>query len=279
MAKEDLRHTPLYDEHKNLGARLVDFAGYEMPIQYRGISAEHEAVRTRAGLFDVSHMGELEVRGAGALAAVNRLITNDLERASDGQALYTCACNERGTILDDLIVYRIDARQWLIVCNASNRDKIVSWLFQKAPQGDVRLGDESDELAQIALQGPRSPEVLRAVAPRAADTLKPRQCVETDVCGVPGVVSRTGYTGERGYELVVPNAAAVAVNAGPTADARRAVTVGAATIAPVWASVSSLSASTLRTTASRYGPWYVQRAAQPRQNSVVASSAASGSAR
>src|SRR5690606_18410918 len=102
----------------------VPFAGYEMPVQYRGISAEHEAVRTRAGIFDVSHMGELEVRGAGALAAVNRLITNDLERASDGQALYTCACNERGTILDDLIVYRFDPERILIVCNASNRDKI-----------------------------------------------------------------------------------------------------------------------------------------------------------
>src|SRR5688572_8508122 len=131
-----MRHTSLHEEHVRLGARLVPFAGWEMPIQYEGIVAEHRAVREQAGLFDVSHMGELELTGKGALELVSSLITNDPARIADGQALYTCACNEGGTILDDLIVYRHGPEHVLIVCNASNRAKMADH-FANAAAGRV----------------------------------------------------------------------------------------------------------------------------------------------
>jgi aminomethyltransferase len=212
IVAEALKRTPLFDEHKALGARLVPFAGYEMPIQYRGISAEHEAVRTRAGIFDVSHMGELEVRGAGALAAVNRLITNDLERVSDGQALYTCACNERGTILDDLIVYRFDPERILIVCNASNRDKIAPHVAENVA-GRATFRDLSDETSLLALQGPRAIDVLARTEPSldVRAELKPFRFREMSVAGVACVVARTGYTGEDGVEIFVANEHAAAL--------------------------------------------------------------------
>lgn len=209
---EELKRTPLFEEHKALGARLVPFAGYEMPIQYRGISAEHETVRTRAGLFDVSHMGELEVRGAGALAAVNRLITNDLERASDGQALYTCACNERGTILDDLIVYRFDPERILIVCNASNRGKIAPHVAEGVA-GRASFRDLSDETSLLALQGPLALDVLSRAEPSldVRAELKSFRFREMAVAGVACIVARTGYTGEDGVEIFVHNDHAAAL--------------------------------------------------------------------
>ncbi|MBM4360902.1 MAG: glycine cleavage system aminomethyltransferase GcvT, partial [Deltaproteobacteria bacterium] len=129
-----LARTPLYDRHVALGARMVPFAGYEMPVQYEGVKQEHLAVRSAAGLFDVSHMGELELEGPEAGAVIDGLITNDASKLVDGRALYTCACNERGTILDDLIVYRLRADRWLVVCNASNRSKIAPH-FQAAAAG------------------------------------------------------------------------------------------------------------------------------------------------
>src|SRR5688572_2419731 len=153
--------TPLYEEHVALGARLVPFAGFEMPIQYKGIVEEHRAVRERAGLFDVSHMGELELEGTGALEVVNELVTNDLARVSDGQAMYTCACNERGTILDDLIVYRRSPERVLVVCNASNREKMAA-VFADGTKGRCRFRDASDDVSLLALQGPRALEVLAA---------------------------------------------------------------------------------------------------------------------
>src|SRR5262245_51751411 len=134
---QPLRRTSLYEEHKALGARLVPFAGWEMPVQYAGpsggVTQEHQAVRERAGLFDVSHMGELELEGPHALALVNHLVTNDVGKLVDGQALYTVCCNEQGTILDDLIIYRRAADRILIVCNASNRDKISAHFAKAAP--------------------------------------------------------------------------------------------------------------------------------------------------
>jgi len=206
-----MKRTPLVEQHRRAGGKLVDFAGWEMPIQYGGVIEEYQAVRTSVGLFDVSHMGRVTVAGRDALAFLQQVTTNNVAKLVAGDAHYSMVCNPAGGIKDDIFVYRLGDARFLLCVNASNRDKIVSWLFQRAPQGDVRLGDESDELAQIALQGPRSPEVLRAVAPRSADTLKPRQCVETDVGGAHGVVSRTGYTGEVGYELYVPSHQAVAV--------------------------------------------------------------------
>ena len=199
---EDLRNTPVYEEHRALGARLVPFAGWSMPIQYKGISAEHRAVREAAGLFDVSHMGEIEVTGSGALAAVNRLVTNDLTRAADGQALYTCCCNEQGGILDDLIVYRYATDRVLVVCNASNRDKIVPH-FQAEVGAKAEVRDVSDETALLALQGPRALAILAAAGSSidVAQALSSFRLSPARVAGVDCTPARTGYTGEDGVEV------------------------------------------------------------------------------
>src|SRR5262249_53805543 len=143
------KRTPMYERHVAAKGRMVPFAGWEMPIQYTGIVDEHQAVRTAAGLFDVSHMGELEMKGPHAAAVVDYLVTNDASKLVDGQAMYTCACNERGTILDDLIVYRAAADRWLIVCNASNHDKMAAH-FRAAAENHCEFADRSDETALIA---------------------------------------------------------------------------------------------------------------------------------
>jgi len=200
-----MKKTPLYDEHVALGARLVPFAGFEMPVQYRGIVEEHRAVRERAGIFDVSHMGELELTGAAALDVVDGLVTNDIRRAADGQAIYTCACNERGTIEDDLIVYRRGLEQVLVVCNASNRDKMARH-FERSAAGRCQFRDASDETALLALQGPRALAVL-ALAGSSLDVmtrLRSFRFADGEVAGVPCTIARTGYTGEDGVELFAP---------------------------------------------------------------------------
>lgn len=196
-----MKRTPLFEQHQALGARIVPFAGWEMPIQYKGISVEHQAVRERAGLFDVSHMGELELSGERALELVNSLITNDIARAADGQATYTCCCNEQGTILDDLIVYRRAANDVLVVCNASNRDKI-SAHFAAAARGVCEFRDISDETALLALQGPKALEILqRAGVSVDLGALKIFRFQTGKVAGVSCTIARTGYTGEDGVEL------------------------------------------------------------------------------
>jgi aminomethyltransferase len=201
VSDELLKRTSLYAKHAALGARLVPFAGWEMPIQYKGISVEHQAVRERAGLFDVSHMGELELRGDQALGLVNSLISNDIARAVDGQATYTCCCNERGTILDDLIVYRRTQYDVLVVCNASNRDKI-SAHFAAAAQGVCEFRDISDETALLALQGPQALSILgKAGVSVDLSTLKTFRFALGSVAGVACTIARTGYTGEDGVEL------------------------------------------------------------------------------
>jgi aminomethyltransferase len=203
VTSENLARTPLYAEHQRAGARLVPFAGYEMPLQYEGIVAEHHAVRTRAGLFDVSHMGRLSFRGDDALAVVNRLITNDLARAADGQAVYTCCCNARGTILDDLIVYRKSPEDVRVVCNASNRDKIVEH-FARETAERCNFSDQTDATALLALQGPRAFDVLDAAStePAAlATTFGSFRWGSARVAGIACSVARTGYTGEDGVEL------------------------------------------------------------------------------
>jgi aminomethyltransferase len=199
-----MKRTPLYDRHVAAGAKLVDFAGWEMPIQYSGVVDEYQTVRTAAGLFDVSHMGRFTVEGRDALAFLQKVVTSNVEPLAVGAAQYSMVCNQTGGIKDDIFIYRLAATRFLLCINASNRDKVFSWFCAKAPQGDVRLSDESDELAQIALQGPRSPQIMRTICPAAADSLKPRHCLETDVLGALGIVSRTGYTGEVGYELYLP---------------------------------------------------------------------------
>jgi len=202
---ENLRDTALIHEHQTLGARLVPFAGWRMPVQYKGIKSEHEAVRTRAGLFDVSHMGELLIEGPRAVAAANGLVTNDVSKLEVGHALYTVCCNDDGYILDDLIVYRLEAEKVLVVCNASNRDKIAAH-FGARLVNDVSFEDASDRWALLALQGPSAAAIMcDAGAPAAITDLGPFRVANAEIAGVEVWAARTGYTGEDGFELFCAN--------------------------------------------------------------------------
>jgi aminomethyltransferase len=200
VAKEGLKHTPLYDEHKDLGARLVDFAGYEMPVQYSGIQAEHSAVRNHAGLFDVSHMGEAIFRGPDAESAVQRLVTRDVGRLDVGQAGYSAVCYEDGGTVDDVIVYRREG-DFLVVVNASNREKDLEHFRENTEDLDVEVADESDDWALLALQGPEAAGLLQDLVETDLSDLKPFRFVEEEVDGARSIVSRTGYTGEDGFEI------------------------------------------------------------------------------
>jgi aminomethyltransferase len=200
VAKEGLKHTPLYEEHKDLGARLVDFAGYEMPVQYEGIQAEHNAVRNHSGLFDVSHMGEAVFRGPDAESAVQRLVTRDVGRLDVGQAGYSAVCYEDGGTVDDVIVYRRED-DFLVVVNASNREKDLEHFLKSTEDLDVEVADESDDWSLLALQGPEAAELLQNFTDTDLSGLKPFRFVEGEVQGVSALISRTGYTGEDGFEI------------------------------------------------------------------------------
>ena len=202
MAAEALRRTPLYEEHKALGARLVDFAGWEMPVQYEGIKAEHEAVRTRAGLFDVSHMGEVIFRGPQAEEAVQRLVTRDVSRLTVGQAGYAAVCYESGGTVDDVLVYRTQD-DFLVVVNASNREKDVQHFRENTGDLDVEVVDESDEWALLALQGPEAVGLLQPFTETDLSSIKYYRYEVGEVEGAYAMISRTGYTGEDGFELFV----------------------------------------------------------------------------
>ncbi len=196
------KKTPLYDVHVAAGGKMVPFAGYLMPIQYgTGIIAEHNAVRNQAGMFDVSHMAELELSGPDALANVNNLVTNDCAVLEVGQVTYTPYCNEQGGIIDDLLVYKKAEDRYLMVVNAANHEKDYAWV--KAHLfGDVKLEDLSEGIGQIALQGPNSEAILAKVAPAASIPSKYYTFVDNvDVAGKKALVSQTGYTGEHGYEI------------------------------------------------------------------------------
>jgi aminomethyltransferase len=192
---ETLLHTPLHDRHVELGARMVPFAGWEMPVQYEGVIPEHRAVRTGAGVFDVSHMGELEVEGPRAGELLQTALSNDLDRLAIGDAQYTLLTNEDGGIIDDLIVYRVGEHAYLLVVNASNRAAAYAWLKDReVPGSDVR--DVSDDCALLAVQGPRAIERLE-LPPARSFTF-----AESTLDGVEVMVNRTGYTGEDGCELL-----------------------------------------------------------------------------
>ena len=193
---QTLRRTPLYEQHLAAGARMVPFAGWEMPVQYAGAAAEHRAVRTDCGVFDVSHMGEFEVEGPRARELLQSLLSNDLDRIGEGEAQYTLLTNERGGIVDDLIVYRLDDFRFLLIVNASNRQTDFDWLSEREiPGSDVR--DVSDAYALLAVQGPRTLERLELPAAPAFSF------AEDEIDGVSCMVNRTGYTGELGVELLV----------------------------------------------------------------------------
>lgn len=197
----------------------MPFAGYHMPIQYSGIVAEHKAVRSASGIFDVCHMGEIRVTGSSAQSFVNRLVTNDLAKTTVGQAMYTCACRDHGGIIDDLIVYKHQLDDILIVCNASNRDKFWAHLQAQATEAkaggaDVSTNDESDATALIALQGPRALETLaaaEATLSKIFDELRPFRFTSATLAGAAVTIARTGYTGEDGVEIFCPTTSAVAV--------------------------------------------------------------------
>jgi aminomethyltransferase len=200
---QELRHTPIHDRHVALGGKMVPFAGYEMPVQYpTGITAEHHAVRERAGLFDVSHMGEVEVRGPGAVEFVNFITTNDVNALEVGQAQYTMMLNDRGTILDDFLVYRM-ADRYMMVVNASNRERDVAHMMSHLDRFDCTLEDVSDSVALLALQGPRAADVLATITDKDLAAISYYHFAEGEVAGVPAIISRTGYTGEDGFELYV----------------------------------------------------------------------------
>jgi aminomethyltransferase len=193
---QTLRRTPLHDRHVALGARMVPFAGWEMPVQYEGVIQEHRAVRGDAGAFDVSHMGELEVDGPKAPELLQELLSNELGRIEPGGAQYTLLTNERGGIIDDLIVYELERFHYLLIVNASNRESDYTWLKEREVRGsDVR--DVSDEYGLIAVQGPRVLERLELPSAPAFTF------AEGEVAGVTCMVNRTGYTGEEGVELMV----------------------------------------------------------------------------
>jgi aminomethyltransferase len=197
---DDLKRTPLYDCHLEAGARIVDFAGWEMPVQYAGVIEEHRAVRTQAGLFDVSHMGEVRVRGEGAEAFLQRITPNDVAKLAPGRAHYSGLLTDRGTYVDDLLIYRLAADDFLVVVNASNADRDFEWMASRA-DGEAQVENVSDRYALLALQGPKALEILTPLATPGAADLRYYGFLEGEVAGVPALISRTGYTGEDGFEL------------------------------------------------------------------------------
>ncbi len=196
-----LKKTPLFEVHRSHNARLVDFSGFEMPVQYKGISEEHRTVRRAAGLFDVSHMGEILVRGDLSSEVVQELITNDVNRLSPGKALYTVMCRDNGGIVDDLLVYCLESNEYMLVVNASNIQKDFEWILQ-VNRGRAEISNMSDEIALIALQGPSSPEILSRMTTENPEAIPGFEFRSLQLAGYGNVlVSATGYTGEKGYEL------------------------------------------------------------------------------
>ena len=201
-----MKQTALHEAHVARKAKIVDFTGWAMPLQYSGVLDEYHTVRTTAGLFDVSHMGRLHVEGPGAVPFLQRVTTNDVQRVEPMGSQYSMICNPEGGVKDDIFLYRLGAEEFLLCVNASNLDKIRSWLFQQQSeeQGSLRIEDRSEDLAQLALQGPASKSVLQVHVESSLDGLKPRQCLRETIGGVACLITRTGYTGELGYELYVP---------------------------------------------------------------------------
>ena len=211
-AASRLKRTPLYEEHRALGARLVEFGGWEMPVQYNGILEEHRAVRERAGLFDVSHMGEFRVEGPGALDFLQGLVPNNVARLGDGQALYTQICTEQGGTLDDPLIYRLGDERYMAVVNAGTMETDWDWVTkQAASRSDVTLTNISDQTGLIALQGPRALDILQPLTETDLSAIAYYHFAEGTVAGVSCLISRTGYTGEDGFELYCDSGDVVAL--------------------------------------------------------------------
>jgi len=197
----NLKRTPLFGEYPKYGGKTIDFGGWELPVQFSSIKEEHDAVRHRAGLFDVSHMGEVFVEGQDAEVYLQKLLSNDISKMAVGQAQYNAMCYETGGVVDDLITYKLSDTRYLLCVNAANIEKDFEWM-QKNVQGNVTLTNASNEYGQIALQGPLSEEILQTLTQTDLSTIKYFRFVESaEVAGYQVIVSRTGYTGEDGFEL------------------------------------------------------------------------------
>lgn len=199
-----LRRTPLYDQHVAAGGRIVDFHGWELPVQYDGILREHAAVRSECGMFDVSHMGQVWVRGKAARAFLQKINSNDIGRIGPGKAIYSHLPNEKGGVVDDVIVSCLAEDRFLVVVNAAAADKDFRWMSKHAKGAGVDLENASDRYGMIALQGPRAAAVASSLDFSAAAALPRFGALETEVFGQPSVITRTGYTGEDGFEFIVP---------------------------------------------------------------------------
>jgi aminomethyltransferase len=206
---EQLKKTPLNARHRAHGARMVPFAGWDMPVEYSGIVNEHLAVRSKAGLFDVSHMGQIELAGKDALAAVQKVSTRDAARLSVGQAQYSALTTPEGTFVDDLVVYRLAGDHYLLVVNAGTIDKAYRWITEQTRSvGDVAVVNSSARYALLAVQGPAAPAIVQQLTTVDLPSIKYYWFAHGEVAGVRSIISRTGYTGEDGFELYVPPASA-----------------------------------------------------------------------
>ncbi len=203
-----MKKTTLNHIHKQLGAKMLPFAGFEMPIQYEGVNAEHETVRNAVGVFDVSHMGNFFVEGKDALHFLQYITSNDVAKLKPGKVQYSCFPNEQNGIVDDLLVYQLNDNKYMLVVNGANLEKDWNWVNKWAKNFDVKLTDKSDQYSILAVQGPKSPELMQRMAGNSADleNLKFYTWTKADLAGHKDIlVSATGYTGEKGYEIYVPN--------------------------------------------------------------------------
>ena len=194
-----MKRTPLYEAHVKLGAKMVPFAGWEMPVYYKSIMAEHRSVRTSAGLFDIGHMGAVRISGDGALPYIQKLLTNDASKLDVGSSQYSLILNRSGGVIDDIFVYRLPDH-YLLILNASNNDKDIEWLKQNNPEG-VTISDLKGNMTLLALQGPKSQEILQKICDIDLKTIGHHKIISATTFSIPSLVSRTGYTGEDGFEL------------------------------------------------------------------------------
>ena len=199
-----LKRTSLHAFHRANGARMVPFGGWDMPVQYHGILAEHRAVRTAAGLFDVSHMGEVAVRGPEAGSFLDHLVTNRIRGMKDGRVVYTPMCYKEGTVVDDLLVYRRGENDYLLCINAGNTPKDLEWITRQSARFDCRVRDVSTQYCQLALQGPAAEKIAARLTPENMAGVKYYHFVEGKFAGHSSIISRTGYTGESGFEVYAP---------------------------------------------------------------------------
>ena len=201
--------TPLYETHVEMGGRMVPFSGWDMPVQYASILAEARAVRSGAGLFDVSHMGRVDIDGPGAGAFLDRLLSVNVPKLRIGRARYNVICAEDGGIIDDCIVYRRGEERFLLIPNAGNRPAVLEWLKRWAPSRDeARIEDVTERFAMIAHQGPQAEDMLQGLTPADLSAVRPFHAIDAEIAGVKTLVARTGYTGEDGFELILPSESA-----------------------------------------------------------------------